>query len=470
MYRSGEAINPFLPPHCFRILNIASVNRRAYYFKMRVIWKILSLLRTFSRPQKTLVKLCVAALFLIAAGANADEARFLLLPAGAAAKLGGFIPQHLILTTTKPGGIRQVPASLVAPLYGEFHLGPAELPAIFFVIVDEPQGKPARLFVDANGNGDFTDDPPIEWQPKTNHSNGRDLVSYSGAATFKVPYDNQTVELRFPLFRLDKNDPQHPGVGRMLFYYSDYARVGTLNLGGKAYSALLSDRLGAGDFRPGKDPAHPSVILFIDVNGDGKFDLGTEAFRTDRPLRVAEGYYVLTGMTAAGDSFQIIKTAAPADEVNAVAGLKKGNRALAFAAKTTAGGDIKFPASYQGKLVLLDFWATWCPPCREELPHISAAYQQLHARGFDILSVSLDQADNGDALAQFTRDHNMPWPEIYDGKYWQARVAQLYQIDSIPHAFLVDGDTGLIIAEGDSLRGDALAGVIEKALAKRSGR
>jgi hypothetical protein len=59
----------------------------------------------------------------------------------------------------------------------------------------------------------------------------------------------------------------------------------------------------------------------------------------------------------------------------------------------------------------------------------------------------------------------MPWPQVYDGKYWSAEVAQKYYIESIPHAFIVDGDTGTIISEGDSIRGENLAPAIEKALA-----
>ena len=61
----------------------------------------------------------------------------------------------------------------------------------------------------------------------------------------------------------------------------------------------------------------------------------------------------------------------------------------------------------------------------------------------------------------------MPWAQIYDGKFWQAEVAKKYEIESIPSAFLVDGDTGAIVASGQDLRGEELAGTVEKALAKK---
>jgi len=142
-----------------------------------------------------------------------------------------------------------------------------------------------------------------------------------------------------------------------------------------------------------------------------------------------------------------------------------GQKAPAFEAKTTDGKTVKFPADYKGKVVLLDFWATWCPPCRAEVPNVTAAHQKLHDKGFEILGVSLDKPGAGQTLADFTKSNNMTWPQIYDGKYWEAALAQQYGIRSIPRPILVDGDTGIIIAEGPDVRGDKLAPAAEKALA-----
>ncbi len=142
-----------------------------------------------------------------------------------------------------------------------------------------------------------------------------------------------------------------------------------------------------------------------------------------------------------------------------------GQRVIPFHAKTTAATDVSFPGDYKGKVVLLDFWATWCGPCVAELPNVTAAYDKYHAKGFEILSVSLDQENMAAKLAAFTKANKMSWPEIYDGKYWKATIAVQYKIEYIPHAFLVNGDTGMILADGDSIRGDNLAPAIEKALA-----
>jgi thiol-disulfide isomerase/thioredoxin len=116
---------------------------------------------------------------------------------------------------------------------------------------------------------------------------------------------------------------------------------------------------------------------------------------------------------------------------------------------------------------MLDFWATWCPPCREEIPGLVAVYNKYHDQGFEVLGISLDKKDDAEKLATFTKDHNMPWPQIFDGKFWTAQVAVQYDVRSIPAAFLVDGDTGLIVAAGNQLRGEELDGTLAKALAKK---
>jgi thiol-disulfide isomerase/thioredoxin len=148
--------------------------------------------------------------------------------------------------------------------------------------------------------------------------------------------------------------------------------------------------------------------------------------------------------------------------------ISAGQKAFAFHAKTVDGQVINFPDDYKGKVVLLDFWATWCPPCRAELPKVVAAYNKYHDKGFEIVSVSLDQPMQGPMLLQFIKDNNMTWPQIYDGHYWKAAIAVQYGVHAIPCPVLVDGDTGIIIATDTGALGHKLTATLEAALAQKA--
>ena len=90
----------------------------------------------------------------------------------------------------------------------------------------------------------------------------------------------------------------------------------------------------------------------------------------------------------------------------------------------------------RGKVVLVDFWATWCGPCRMEIPNVVAVYNQLHKDGFEIVGVSLDQ--NKDQMLKYTQQIGMTWPQYFDGKAWGNDISTRYGINSIPTAWLVD--------------------------------
>src|ERR1039457_6150567 len=145
-----------------------------------------------------------------------------------------------------------------------------------------------------------------------------------------------------------------------------------------------------------------------------------------------------------------------------------GQKAPAFQAKTVEGKPVNFPDDYKGKVVLLDFWATWCGPCRAELPKVVSAYDQYHSKGFEVLGISLDQPRQGPSLIKFTKDNNMPWPQVYDGRYWKAAIAVQYGVHSIPCPILVDGDTGMILADGTNALGHKLTRALDKALATKA--
>ncbi len=133
------------------------------------------------------------------------------------------------------------------------------------------------------------------------------------------------------------------------------------------------------------------------------------------------------------------------DKVGAI-----GTQSLDFTQTDTAGKKVSL-SQFKGKYVLVDFWASWCRPCRMENPNVVAAYNKYKQKNFTVLSVSLDQEKNN--WIQAIHADNLTWTHVSDLKQFQNAVAELYHIKEIPQNILVD-PSGKIV--GKNLRGDAL--------------
>ncbi|WP_018477941.1 TlpA disulfide reductase family protein [Pontibacter roseus] len=127
-----------------------------------------------------------------------------------------------------------------------------------------------------------------------------------------------------------------------------------------------------------------------------------------------------------------------------------GSVAPDFSLATPEGGSIAL-SSLRGKYVLIDFWASWCGPCRKENPNVVKMYNRYKDKGFEIFGVSLDQSR--EKWLKAIADDKLTWPQVSDLKGWESQAAQLYQVDAIPQTILLDKE-GKIIAKG--LRGEEL--------------
>ncbi len=146
-------------------------------------------------------------------------------------------------------------------------------------------------------------------------------------------------------------------------------------------------------------------------------------------------------------------------------GINMGNKAPEIAEKSVDGKIMKL-SDLKGKLVLIDFWASWCGPCRRENPTVVAAYQKykdkkfVSGKGFTVFSVSLDKEEA--AWKKGIETDKLEWPyHVSDLKYWYSKPAAVYGVRGIPANFLIDGN-GIIIDR--NLRGPALEAALEKLL------
>lgn len=147
---------------------------------------------------------------------------------------------------------------------------------------------------------------------------------------------------------------------------------------------------------------------------------------------------------------------------------------LAFTAIDGRAVDMK---NYRGKVVLIDFWATWCGPCKAEIPNIKKVYAEYHDKGFEIIGIALENAaikpdDSAEQVAakhekakkilnDFTAKTEMPWPQYYDGKYWKNDISTRFGIASIPAMFLIDQQGRIVSTEA---RGQKLEAELRRLL------
>jgi peroxiredoxin len=147
----------------------------------------------------------------------------------------------------------------------------------------------------------------------------------------------------------------------------------------------------------------------------------------------------------------------------AAAKLAVGSDPIAFVAKDLQGETFSLE-DYRGKVLLIDFWATWCAPCMKEVPHLVAVYDEFHDQGLEMLGISLDRESRRARMNATIAKRGMKWRHVCDGLHWYAMVAQQYDVRSIPFTILI-GTDGKVA--GLNLHGEELKAAVKAAIHKR---
>lgn len=184
----------------------------------------------------------------------------------------------------------------------------------------------------------------------------------------------------------------------------------------------------------------------------------TDMFGTGASTSELKEYYEMLSEDVKQSSLaQNLKT-----ELDKKSAVEIGSKAPEFSGPNPQGEELALK-DVLGKVTLIDFWAAWCKPCREENPNIVRVYNKYHDKGFNILGVSLDRENQRDRWLQAIKDDNLTWPQISHLQHWQEPIAQLYGVRAIPAAFILD-ENGVIVAR--DLRGEDLENKVKELLEK----
>jgi peroxiredoxin len=326
------------------------------------------------------------------------------------------------------------------------------------------QGAAERLVIDQNDNEDLSDDPVLSWEgsygPPVNGMPG--LPSVRQTINFTCP--GGSFPLTLFLRRYDREQATGVtavGLANGIVASIDSYRAGELTLGDKKLSFAL---VPTGFAATGSPFNQPGTAVVIDVNGDGRLNghpfRSSERFRVGSPFAIGTSAFKVSDVTCDGRQVTLTPVDPALTQVarSSRGGPQAGDVAPAFAVATTTGDTLSL-ADLRGKVVLLDFWATWCMPCRMELPYVRQAYELYHSRGLEILGVSLD--NTATEVNAFTKMSGMPWPQTVQGRGTATPIKRDYAIQSIPAAFLIDREGKIV---GRNLRGDGLLTAIDNLL------
>lgn len=366
----------------------------------------------------------------------------------------GYMPVQIAFTDTKPAGITKEPTYKGKPKYGTIHLGNGPK-STYNLAFDEPAEGDWKVYIDKNQNGDLTDDGDGAWAKK-NVGNGRTVYgvnNYVLRASWGTPTkETSHGDYGIGVYRIDM-----PALSKNAFMFREGARSGELSIAGKTHKILLVENDGDAlynktvatdaDGKPTSPPTGKPLWLLVDTKDDGKFTMSEDSmFDVRAPFKIGDSVYEAT-MATDGSSISI----APSKKMAAVLTpprpkqkplLTAGVPVPEFRAEAWGGGTVQ-PADYKGKILILDFWATWCGPCQMSMPHLERVYKAVKDKNVAVLAVCV--WDGKDAYTKWVpaNQSKYTFPLAFDpaaNDNANSIAMKLFNVSGIPTTYIIGPD------------------------------
>ena len=370
----------------------------------------------------------------------------------------GYMPIRVELTSIKPDSIKKEPVYTGTARYGVIKAGDSKKSNVA-VVLDEPAGGEFRIYVDSNADGDLTNDGDSAWSKKTDQGGGRTLFG-PVVKTVKATYEGRgrkQVDTAISIYRIAS-----PTLDALLMYRNG-GRTGELSLGGAPYKATLIENDTDGVYSKSlddKDQPLPGNVksgrpVWLILEADGK----KQQVDIRMPFEVAGKAYVASasndGSTLTVEPTTRVAKKAPAAPQRPPI-IANGKDAPDFVVTTPEGAEVKL-ADYKGKVVILDFWATWCGPCMRSMPHLEQVWKKVQSKNVVVLAVCV--WDDKSAYDKWVPENKskFTFPLLFDAaaKDNSKSIASAkYGVSGIPSTFVIGADgkvvEGIVGFSGDS--------------------